>query len=98
HDSQHYCPTRRSSDLPGSAAGAREDTLKLAYISHPSSLDHEMGACHPESPERSTVIADRLLLRGTLDFVSSLEAPMASDEQILRDRKSTRLNSSHVKI
>jgi len=58
--------------------------LKLAYISHPSSLDHEMGAMHPECPERSTVIADRLLLRGTIDFVSAMDAPPASDEQILR--------------
>ncbi|MFA7505894.1 MAG: histone deacetylase family protein [Burkholderiaceae bacterium] len=58
--------------------------MKAAYISHPSSLDHEMGAHHPECPERSTAIADRLLLRGTLDFVQAFDAPAASEEQIIR--------------
>ncbi len=58
--------------------------MKLAYISHPSSLEHEMGAHHPECPQRSAAIADRLLMRGTLDFVSAHEAPPATDEQILR--------------
>lgn len=58
--------------------------MKTAYISHPSSLEHEMGAHHPECPERSTAIADRLLMRGVLDFVQEFEAPAASDEQIIR--------------
>lgn len=58
--------------------------MQLAYISHPSSLLHDMGTWHPECPERSTAIAERLLLRGVLDFVDSLEAPQASEEQILR--------------
>jgi acetoin utilization deacetylase AcuC-like enzyme len=58
--------------------------VKVAYISHPSSLDHEMGDYHPECPERSAAIADRLLLRGTLDFLQALDAPAASDEQIVR--------------
>lgn len=58
--------------------------MQLAYISHPSSLEHEMDAWHPECPERVTAIADRLLARGVLDFVQSFEAPAASDEQIIR--------------
>src|SRR5690606_25106547 len=69
---------------PGPRAAHRGGLMELAYISHPSSRDHEMGAMHPECPERSTVIADRLLLRGTIDFVSAMDAPPASDEQILR--------------
>jgi acetoin utilization deacetylase AcuC-like enzyme len=58
--------------------------VQTAYISHPSSLDHEMGPHHPECPERVAAIADRLLLRGVLDFVTSFEAPAATDEQIVR--------------
>lgn len=58
--------------------------MKAAYISHPSSLAHEMGAHHPECPERSAAIADRLLMRGVLDFVRIFDAPAASDEQITR--------------
>ncbi len=58
--------------------------MKAAYISHPSSLEHDMGAHHPECPQRSAAIADRLLMRGVLDFVRAFDAPPASDEQIIR--------------
>jgi acetoin utilization deacetylase AcuC-like enzyme len=58
--------------------------VKAAYISHPSSLRHEMGAGHPECPDRVAAIADRLLMRGVLDFMESFEAPAATEEQICR--------------
>ncbi|MFP5405984.1 MAG: histone deacetylase family protein [Gammaproteobacteria bacterium] len=58
--------------------------MKAAYISHPSSQRHEMGAGHPECPERVAAIADRLLMRGVLDHMDSFEAPEATFEQIAR--------------
>ncbi|MGD9946388.1 MAG: histone deacetylase family protein [Burkholderiaceae bacterium] len=58
--------------------------MKLAYITHPSSLQHEMGPHHPECPERLSSISDRLLLRGVLDWADSFEAPAATYEQIAR--------------
>ncbi|MFP5461748.1 MAG: histone deacetylase family protein [Gammaproteobacteria bacterium] len=58
--------------------------MKAAYISHPSSLRHEMGEGHPECPDRVSAIADRLLMRGVLDLMESFEAPAATEEQILR--------------
>ena len=58
--------------------------MKSAYLSHASSMRHEMGAHHPECPDRVAVIADRLLARGVLDFMDSFEAPMATEAQILR--------------
>jgi acetoin utilization deacetylase AcuC-like enzyme len=58
--------------------------MKAAYISHPSSLRHEMGDGHPECPDRVAVIADRLLMRGVLDFMESFEAPAATPEQLAR--------------
>ncbi|MFA7667363.1 MAG: histone deacetylase family protein [Burkholderiaceae bacterium] len=57
---------------------------KSAYISHPSSLQHEMGAHHPECPDRVAAIADRLVMRGVLDLMDPFEAPRASPEQISR--------------
>ena len=57
---------------------------KSAYISHPSSLRHEMGEHHPECPDRVAAIADRLLMRGVLDLMDSYDAPRASFEQIGR--------------
>lgn len=58
--------------------------MKAAYISHPSSIRHDMGAGHPECPDRVCVIADRLLMRGVLDFMESFEAPAATTEQLAR--------------
>jgi acetoin utilization deacetylase AcuC-like enzyme len=58
--------------------------MKAAYISHPSSTRHEMGEGHPECPDRVAVIADRLLMRGVLDFMESFEAPPATREQLAR--------------
>ena len=58
--------------------------MRAAYISHPSSTRHEMGPDHPECPDRVTVIADRLLMRGVLDFMESFDAPAATTEQLAR--------------
>ena len=58
--------------------------MKSAYISHPSSTRHDMGEGHPECPDRVSVIADRLLMRGVLDFMESFEAPAATPEQLGR--------------
>jgi len=58
--------------------------MRIAYITHPSSLRHEMGPGHPECPERVSVIGDRLLMRGVLDYVEAFEAPAATETQITR--------------
>jgi acetoin utilization deacetylase AcuC-like enzyme len=47
-------------------------------------MRHEMGAGHPECPQRVSVIADRLLARGLLDVMESFEAPSATIEQLVR--------------
>ena len=62
--------------------------MKTAYISHPSFVRHEMGADHPECPARLTGIADRLLARGTLDYVHSYIAPAATLAQLGRAHSS----------
>jgi acetoin utilization deacetylase AcuC-like enzyme len=58
--------------------------MKAAYISHPSSTRHDMGEGHPECPDRVSAIADRLLIRGVLDFMESFDAPPATPEQLAR--------------
>jgi acetoin utilization deacetylase AcuC-like enzyme len=47
-------------------------------------MRHEMGAGHPECPQRVSVIADRLLMRGLLDLMESFEAPSVTIEQLVR--------------
>ena len=58
--------------------------MKAAYISHISSTRHDMGEGHPECPDRVAVIADRLLMRGVLDYMERFEAPEATREQLAR--------------
>jgi acetoin utilization deacetylase AcuC-like enzyme len=58
--------------------------MKAAYISHISSTRHDMGEGHPECPDRVSVIADRLLMRGVLDYMERFEAPEATREQLAR--------------
>jgi len=43
-----------------------------------------MGADHPECPERLSVINDMLLTKGLLDFMSSHDAPLATELQLAR--------------
>ncbi len=55
-----------------------------AYISHPDCSKHEMGAHHPECPERIAAIRDHLLIKGLLGFMQSHEAPLVTEEQLSR--------------
>lgn len=55
-----------------------------AYITHPDCARHEMGAGHPECPERLAAIADALLARGLLDYMLPYDAPLATEAQLER--------------
>ena len=55
-----------------------------AYITHPSCLLHEMGAGHPECPERLASINDHMIALGLDGHVARLEAPRATREQLGR--------------
>jgi len=56
--------------------------LLPALISHPDCARHEMGAGHPECPERLGAINDQLLMTGLLDHMKVYEAPLATVEQL----------------
>lgn len=58
--------------------------MATAYITHHDCLLHEMGAFHPEAPERLRAIDDRLIAAGLMDHLRHYDAPPASDEQITR--------------
>ena len=65
-----------------------------AYITHPSSLLHEMGPGHPECPERVSAIHDYLLAQGLLDFMLPYTAPAATSGQVERVHASLYVGSS----
>ncbi|MGZ3160097.1 MAG: histone deacetylase family protein [Burkholderiaceae bacterium] len=55
-----------------------------AYITHSDCIKHEMGAHHPECPERIGAIHDLLLIKGLLDYMQPYDAPLATDQQLGR--------------
>lgn len=50
---------------------------KTGYFTHPDCKKHEMGAGHPECPERLDAIEDRLIVSGVGDLLDRREAPQA---------------------
>jgi acetoin utilization deacetylase AcuC-like enzyme len=53
-------------------------------VYHPAYLEHDMGAGHPESPNRLRTIMDQLERSGTAARVKRIEARRAEDEWILQ--------------
>jgi acetoin utilization deacetylase AcuC-like enzyme len=58
--------------------------MSVAFITHADCLKHEMGAHHPERPERLTAIEDQLIASGVGDHLARHEAPLATDAQLAR--------------
>lgn len=55
-----------------------------AYITHPDCARHDMGAEHPECPQRLGAVHDELLMRGLLDHMVPFDAPLATHAQLAR--------------
>ena len=58
--------------------------MTIALISHPDCEKHDMGAGHPERPERLGAINDRLIASGLGIMLHHYEAPLATREQLQR--------------
>ena len=58
--------------------------MPTAYITHPSSLLHDMGPYHPECPDRLIAIGDRLISTGLDGYLQHWQAPAATHEQLAR--------------
>ena len=58
--------------------------MPTAFITHPDCLKHEMGAHHPERPQRLTAIEDQLIASGLGSHLTRFDAPVATDEQLGR--------------
>lgn len=55
-----------------------------AYITHPECLQHNMGAGHPECPERLIAIRDQLMASQLYDGLQEVEAPEVTEQQLAR--------------
>jgi acetoin utilization deacetylase AcuC-like enzyme len=58
--------------------------MPTAFITHADCLKHDMGAHHPECPERLGAIEDQLIASGLAQHLQRHEAPLATDEQLAR--------------
>src|SRR5438067_10590953 len=58
--------------------------MRTALVTHADCLRHDMGAHHPERPERLTAIEDQLIAARLEPHLTRYEAPLASDEQLAR--------------
>lgn len=59
-------------------------TNATAFVTHPDCMKHDMGAGHPERPERLASIEDQLIASGIGQHLARHEAPLASDEELAR--------------
>ena len=71
---------RSTGNLPASEGAC----MTTAYITHPDCLRHEMGAGHPENPERLNAVNEHMKSSGLLAELRSLEAPLADPKDIKR--------------
>ncbi len=62
--------------------------MTTAYITHADCLRHEMGAGHPESPDRLSAINEHLRTSGLLAQLRCLEAPLAMADDLKRVHRS----------
>jgi len=59
-------------------------TMTTAYITHADCLRHEMGAGHPENPDRLNAVNEHMKSSGLLAELRALEAPLADPKDIKR--------------
>jgi acetoin utilization deacetylase AcuC-like enzyme len=60
---------------------------RTGFVYHPDCLKHDMGAGHPESPERLRAIVARLEQGGVMSRLIRIEAIPAADEWIMQVHK-----------
>lgn len=58
--------------------------MSTAFVHHSDCLLHDMGAHHPECPNRLRAIEDQLISSGLITYLAEIEAPIATREQLLR--------------
>jgi acetoin utilization deacetylase AcuC-like enzyme len=58
--------------------------MATAFVTHADCLKHDMGAHHPERPERLAAIEDQLIASGVGQHLTRFDAPLATDEQLAR--------------
>ncbi len=72
--------------------------MTIAYVTHRDCLLHDMGAHHPECPDRLGAIQDRLIAAGLDIYLSFHDAPLAEMEQLLRVHPQSYIDLIHSSV
>jgi acetoin utilization deacetylase AcuC-like enzyme len=67
--------------------------LSIAFITHPDCLLHNVGAWHPECPARLQAIEDQLIASGLTNYLTHVEAPLATRAQLERVHTSSHIDA-----
>lgn len=62
---------------------------ELGYFTHAKCHAHDMGAGHPECPQRLAAIEDQLLMSGVMNVLHAFEVPLVDEVDILRAHEQT---------
>ncbi len=66
--------------------------MTTAYYSHPDCEGHDMGAGHPECPDRVRAVAAALSAAGLMDALEPRDVPLATREQLARAHTAAHLD------
>src|ERR671923_1417850 len=64
--------------------GYDENVMPTALVTHAECLRHDMGAHHPERPERLSAIGDQFVASRIAEHLAHHDAPLATVEQLER--------------
>ena len=62
----------------------RRPIVAFAFLTHADCAKHDMGAHHPECPERLSAIEDHLISSGLAGLLERHEAPQAKMSELAR--------------
>lgn len=77
----------------GVPTARRSGATNTAWYAHADCAAHEMGAWHPESPERISAIQDRMIASGLDEVVTIEDVPFAADDDLLRAHTQAHLDA-----
>src|SRR5207253_4324949 len=93
----HSFPTRRSSDLPSQASTSEQERQSSSTSHGWTSQRASRGrTCRPWTSQRLRIKKNSTSGEDTQDCCSASASSDRASNEIRADRKSTRLNSSHV--
>ena len=72
--------------------------MDTAFVTHTDCQLHNMGAMHPECPQRLPAVQDQLIAVGISDHLMHLEAPLATREQLERVHEAWYIDSVEEQV